>query len=69
MRGDIEALAFDVGGTVFDWQTSLCAAVEALALERGAGVDPREFAEASLEEFDIWVNDFTGLADELCQRC
>ena len=43
---EVEALAFDVGGTVFDWQTPIRAAVKSLARERGAEVDDRQFALA-----------------------
>ena len=42
----IEALAFDVRGTVFDWQTPIRQAIKYLADERDARVDPKEFALA-----------------------
>ena len=35
----VKALAFDVGGTVFNWYETVCDAVDALAGERGAEVD------------------------------
>jgi len=41
---DVQALAFDVGGTVFDWQTPICDAVQALAQARGVPLDPQRFA-------------------------
>ena len=40
----IKALAFDVGGTVFNWHQSVCIVVDALASERGADVDAGAFA-------------------------
>ncbi len=42
----IKALAFDVGGTVFNWHQTVCDAVDALAGERGADVDAGTFANA-----------------------
>lgn len=41
---NVKALAFDVGGTVFDWQTPICEAVQALAQARSVTVDPQRFA-------------------------
>ena len=43
---DIRVLTFDVGGSVFDWQTSTRAAVHELATERQADVDVPEFCFA-----------------------
>ena len=40
----IKALAFDVGGSIFDWQTATRGAVRSLAAERGVEVDDRAFA-------------------------
>ena len=40
----IKALAFDVGGSIFDWQTATRDAVRSLAAERGVEVDDRAFA-------------------------
>ncbi len=40
----IKALTFDVGGSIFDWQTATRGAVRALANERQVQVDDREFA-------------------------
>ena len=40
----IKALAFDVGGSIFDWQTATRSAVRSLAAERGVEVDDRAFA-------------------------
>ena len=42
----IEALAFDIGGTVFDWQTPVRAAIRSLAQQRAARIDDHEFALA-----------------------
>lgn len=42
----VKALAFDVGGSIFDWQTATRSAVRALAASRGAAVDDRAFAFA-----------------------
>lgn len=39
----IKALTFDVGGSVFDWQTATRTAVRQLAAERDAEVDDRAF--------------------------
>ena len=44
MRNGIKALTFDVGGSIFDWQTATRQAVRALADARGATVDDAEFA-------------------------
>ena len=43
-REGIKALTFDVGGSIFDWQTATREAVRALAVERGVDVDDRAFA-------------------------
>ncbi len=40
----IQALTFDVGGSVFDWQTAVRARVGTLAAERGVEVDVPRFA-------------------------
>lgn len=40
----IKALAFDVGGSIFDWQTATRGAVRSFAAERGVEVDDRAFA-------------------------
>lgn len=40
----IKALTFDVGGSVFDWQTATRGAVRSLAAARGVTVDDRAFA-------------------------
>ena len=40
----IEALTFDVGGTVFDWQSAVRPRAGALATARGADVDVAQFA-------------------------
>ena len=40
----IEALTFDVGGTVFDWQTAVRTKVGALAEARDAQIDVAQFA-------------------------
>ena len=39
----IKVLVFDVGGSVFDWQTATRAAVSSLATERGVEVDDEAF--------------------------
>ena len=44
MRNGIKALTFDVGGSIFDWQTATRRAVRALADARGAAVDDAAFA-------------------------
>lgn len=40
---EVKALTFDVGGTVFDWQTATRTAVGNLAEARGAAIDVPEF--------------------------
>ena len=40
----IKALTFDVGGSIFDWQTATRGAVRSLAAARGVTVDDRAFA-------------------------
>ncbi len=40
----VRALTFDVGGTIFDWQSAVTGAVGALARERGAAIDVAAFA-------------------------
>ena len=42
----MKALTFDVGGTVFDWQSATRSAVGALAESRGSAVDVAEFCLA-----------------------
>ena len=42
----IKVLTFDVGGSIFDWQTATRTAVRALAAERGVEVDDRAFCFA-----------------------
>src|SRR5262245_54924067 len=42
----IKALVFDTFGTVVDWRTSVAAAVEALAKQKGLSVDGSKFADA-----------------------
>ena len=44
MMESIKALTFDVGGSIFDWQTATRAAVRDLAQERQVEVDDRAFA-------------------------
>ncbi len=44
MAHDIKALAFDVGGTVFDWQTPIRAEIDARAGRLGIAVDSKAFA-------------------------
>ena len=47
MRNEIEqvkVLTFDVGGSIFDWQTATRQAVRSLAEERGVELDDRAFA-------------------------
>lgn len=44
MRNGIKALTFDVGGSIFDWQTATRQAVRTLADARGAAVDDAAFA-------------------------
>ena len=44
MTEGIKALAFDVGGTVFDWQTPIRAAIEARAERLGVITDAKAFA-------------------------
>lgn len=43
MRDDIKVLTFDVGGSVFDWQTATRQAVSALADRRGVVIDVPAF--------------------------
>lgn len=44
MNLDIQALTYDVGGTVFDWQTAIRDKVDPIARERQAGIDVPQFA-------------------------
>ena len=44
MRNGIKALTFDVGGSVFDWQTATRKAVRGIADARGVEVDDGAFA-------------------------
>ena len=46
MGNDIKALTFDVGGSVFDWQTATRTAVRELAKTRGVKIDDHEFCFA-----------------------
>ncbi len=46
MLGSIKALAFDVGGSVFDWQTSVRQKAVALASEHDVAIDDLQFAHA-----------------------
>ncbi len=46
MIENIKALTFDVGGSIFDWQTATRQAVRELAAERGVEVDDRAFCFA-----------------------
>ncbi|MFQ5690819.1 MAG: haloacid dehalogenase type II [Gemmatimonadota bacterium] len=41
---DVQALTFDVGGSVLDWQSPIRSVVGELAAARGAQVDPKRFA-------------------------
>jgi 2-haloacid dehalogenase len=41
---DIRALTFDVGGTVFDWQSPIRERIKEMALERGTEIDQKQFA-------------------------
>lgn len=43
---DVRALAFDIGGTVFDWHSTVRDEVLALATQRGVSVDAPAFANA-----------------------
>ena len=43
MIDGIKVLTFDVGGSIFDWQTATRTAVRALAAERGVELDDRAF--------------------------
>jgi len=43
MIDGIKVLTFDVGGSIFDWQTATRTAVRTLASERGVEVDDRAF--------------------------
>ena len=43
MIDGIKVLTFDVGGSIFDWQTATRTAVRTLAAERGVEVDDRAF--------------------------
>ncbi len=43
---EIKALAFDVGGSVFDWKSSVIGQVAPLAREKGLSLDPEAFAMA-----------------------
>lgn len=44
MKDGIKALTFDVGGSIFDWQTSTRSAVRALAESKGVEIDDEAFA-------------------------
>ena len=43
MHAKIKALTFDVGGSIFDWQTSTRSALRRIASERNVSVDDRAF--------------------------
>lgn len=43
---DARTLAFDVGGTVFDWHGTIAGEVSGLAADRGVDLDPGRFANA-----------------------
>lgn len=45
-RRGIKALTFDVGGSIFDWQTATRTAVRELASARGVAIDDKAFAFA-----------------------
>ena len=42
----IKALTFDVGGSIFDWQTATRTAIRELAAARSAEIDVKAFAFA-----------------------
>lgn len=44
MKLDVQALTYDVGGTVFDWQTAIRDKVGIIDNERQAGIDVAQFA-------------------------
>jgi 2-haloacid dehalogenase len=44
IKGQVKALVFDVGGSIFDWQTATRTAVATLAKSRDVEVDDRAFA-------------------------
>ncbi len=44
LTNEIKALTFDVGGTVFDWQTAVRSKVTAIAEVRGRTIDAPQFA-------------------------
>jgi len=44
MKSQVKALVFDVGGSIFDWQTATRTAVATLAKSRDVTVDDRSFA-------------------------
>ncbi len=46
MQDTVKALAFDVGGTVFDWQTPIRKEIDARAKTLGIGIDSKKFAFA-----------------------
>jgi 2-haloacid dehalogenase len=45
-HGNVKALAFDVGGSVFDWQTAVRRKVVELAATHGATIDDHAFGHA-----------------------
>lgn len=44
MKNGIKALTFDVGGSIFDWQTATRTALRQLASQKGVDVDDESFA-------------------------
>ena len=45
-RPDVKVMAFDVGGSVFDWQTAVRRDVVTLATQHGTEIDDHTFAHA-----------------------
>jgi 2-haloacid dehalogenase len=52
----VKALVFDVFGTVVDWRSSVTREVEALAKQKGLGVDGAKFADAWRAEYAPSMN-------------
>jgi 2-haloacid dehalogenase len=59
--GEIKALAFDVGGSVFDWKSAVKKGIESLAKIKSVSIDSEEFAMGwRLRLFQILMQVKTG---------
>ncbi len=59
---DVEALLFDIGGTVFDWQTAIVDAITSIDIDERYGIDAQDFAQAWRRQSLVKVE---AMADQL----